>query len=185
MFVTLSRGGQIVLANNALHLAELPGASEVTLINTVPSAMTELLRMHAVPDSVRVVNLAGEPLTAELVGEIYASTKAERVYNLYGPSEYTTYSTYTLVEDGENVTIGRPVANTRVHVLDELLQPVPIGVIGDLYINGAGLARGYWQRPEMTAEKFIPDSLSGEPGARLYRTGDKETSSFSVAPIIR
>lgn len=173
MFVTLSRGGQIVLADNALHLADLPAAGEVTLINTVPSAMTELLRMRAVPDSVRVVNLAGEPLTDELVAEIYANTKAERVYNLYGPSEYTTYSTYTLCKDGEHVTIGRPVANTRVHVLDEQLQPVPVGVIGDLYINGAGLARGYWQRPEMTAEKFIPDSLSGEAGARLYRTGDK------------
>jgi amino acid adenylation domain-containing protein len=173
MFVTLSRGGQIVLANNALQLAELPAACEVTLINTVPSAMTELLRMRAVPDSVRVVNLAGEPLTRELVAEIYATTKAERVYNLYGPSEYTTYSTYTLVRDGEHVTIGRPVANTRVHVLDEQLQPVPVGVIGDLYINGAGLARGYWQRPAMIAEKFIPDSFSGEEGARLYRTGDK------------
>ncbi len=173
VFVTLSRGGQIILADNALHLAELPAASEVTLINTVPSAMTELLRMRAVPDSVRVVNLAGEPLTEELVAEIYTNTQAERVYNLYGPSEYTTYSTYTLVKDGEHVTIGRPVANTRVHVLDEQLQPVPVGVIGDLYINGAGLARGYWQRPEMTAEKFIPDSLSGEAGARLYRTGDK------------
>ncbi|HKS08829.1 MAG TPA: amino acid adenylation domain-containing protein [Pyrinomonadaceae bacterium] len=173
MFVTLSRGGQIVFANNALHLAELPAANEVTLINTVPSAMTELLRMRAVPDSVRVVNLAGEPLTDELVAEIYANTQAERVYNLYGPSEYTTYSTYTLCEDGEHVTIGRPVANTRVYVVDEQLQPVPVGVIGDLYINGAGLARGYWQRPEMTAEKFIPDSLSGDAGARLYRTGDK------------
>src|SRR5215212_2926985 len=173
IFVTLSRGGQIVLANNALHLAELPAASEVTLINTVPSAMTELLRMRGVPDSVRVVNLAGEPLTEELVAEIYAITKAERVYNLYGPSEYTTYSTYTLARDGEQVTIGRPVANTRVHVLDEELQPVPVGVIGDLYINGSGLARGYWQRPGMTAEKFVPDSLSGEAGGRLYRTGDK------------
>jgi len=173
MFVTLSRGGRITLADNALHLAELPAAGEVTLINTVPSAMTELLRMRAVPDSVRVVNLAGEPLTKELVADIYANTQAERVYNLYGPSEYTTYSTYTLVEDCEHVTIGRPVANTRVHVLDEQLQPVPVGVIGDLYINGAGLARGYWQRPEMTAEKFIPDGLSGEAGARLYRTGDK------------
>ncbi|HEY6804818.1 MAG TPA: amino acid adenylation domain-containing protein [Pyrinomonadaceae bacterium] len=173
MFATLSCGGQIVLANNALQLAELPAASEVTLINTVPSAMTELLRMRAVPDSVRIVNLAGEPLTDELVAEIYATTKAERVYNLYGPSEYTTYSTYTLVKEHQHVTIGRPVANTRVHVLDELLQPVPVGVIGDLYINGEGLARGYWQRPALTAEKFIPDGLSGEAGARLYRTGDK------------
>jgi amino acid adenylation domain-containing protein len=173
MFATLSCGGQIVLATNALQLAELPAASEVTLNNTVPSAMTELLRMRAVPDSVRVVNLAGEPLSEELVAEIYTSTNVERVYNLYGPTEYTTYSTYTLVNAGEDVTIGRPVANTCVYVLDAQLQPVPVGVIGDLYITGAGLARGYWQRPDMTAEKFTPDGLSGAPGARLYRTGDK------------
>jgi amino acid adenylation domain-containing protein len=173
MFATLSRGGQIVLADNALQLAELPAAPEVTLINTVPSAMTELLRMRAVPDSVRVVNLAGEPLSEELVAEIYASTQVEKVYNLYGPTEYTTYSTYTLVRAREDVTIGRPVANTCVYVLDEQLQQVPVGVVGDLYITGAGLARGYWQRPEMTAEKFVPDGLSGAKGTRLYRTGDK------------
>ncbi|HSD45842.1 MAG TPA: amino acid adenylation domain-containing protein, partial [Pyrinomonadaceae bacterium] len=173
MFVTLSRGGRIILANNALQLPELPAANEVTLINTVPSAMAELLRMRAVPDSVRVVNLAGEPLADELVAEIYATTRVERVYNLYGPTEDTTYSTYTLVRDGEHVTIGRPVANTQVYVLDEQLQQVPVGVIGDLYIAGGGLARGYWQRPAMTAEKFIPDDLSDERGTRLYRTGDK------------
>ncbi|HEX5886873.1 MAG TPA: amino acid adenylation domain-containing protein, partial [Pyrinomonadaceae bacterium] len=173
MFVTLSRGGQIVLAGNALQLPEIPAAAEVTLINTVPSAMAELLRMRAVPDSVRVVNLAGEPLSEELVAEIYATTQVDRVYNLYGPTEDTTYSTYTLLRSGEHVTIGRPVANTRVYVLDEQCQPVPVGVVGDLYIAGTGLARGYWQRPEMTAEKFIPDSLSGEEGRRLYRTGDK------------
>jgi amino acid adenylation domain-containing protein len=173
MFVTLSSGGQIVLAANALQLPELPAATEVTLINTVPSAMTELLRMRAVPDSVRVVNLAGEPLADDLVAEIYANTQVERVYNLYGPTEDTTYSTYTLVRDGEHVTIGRPVANTRVYVLDEQLQPVPVGAIGDLYIAGEGLARGYWQRPELTAEKFVPDGLSLEEGRRLYRTGDK------------
>jgi amino acid adenylation domain-containing protein len=173
IFATLCRGGQIILADNALQLAELPAASEVTLINTVPSAMTELLRMRAVPDSVRVVNLAGEPLTRELVAEIYASTRVERVYNLYGPTEYTTYSTYTLARAGEDVTIGRPVANTSVYVLDKELQPVPVGVVGDLYITGSGLARGYWQRPDLTAEKFTPDEFSGEEGTRLYRTGDK------------
>ena len=173
LFVTLSSGGQIVLAANALQLPELPAASEVTLINTVPSAMTELLRMNAVPGSVRVVNLAGEPLSGDLVAAIHANTNVARVYNLYGPTEDTTYSTYTLVANGEHVTIGQPVANTRVHILDDQLQPVPVGVIGDLFIAGDGLARGYWQRPELTAEKFNPDTLSSEPGRRLYRTGDK------------
>ncbi len=173
IFVTLSRGGKVIVADNALQLAELPAAAEVTLINTVPSAMAELLRMGAVPESVRVVNLAGEALSEELVAEIYATTQVQRVYNLYGPTEDTTYSTYTLVRSGEHVTIGRPVANSRVSVLDEQFQPVPLGVVGDLYIAGRKLARGYWSRPELTAEKFIPDSFSGEEGTRLYLTGDK------------
>jgi amino acid adenylation domain-containing protein len=173
LFVTLSRGGQIILADNALQLTELAAAAEVTLINTVPSAMAELVRMGAVPASVRVVNLAGEALNQELVAEIYATTQVERVYNLYGPSEDTTYSTFTLVRSGERVTIGVPVANTRAYVLDEQWQPVPIGVVGELYLGGAGLARGYWQRPEMTAEKFVPDIFSQEGGERLYRTGDE------------
>ncbi len=173
LFVTLSRGGEIILADNALQLTELAAAAEVTLINTVPSAMAELLRMGAVPESVRVVNLAGEALRQELVEEIYANTQVERVYNLYGPSEDTTYSTYTLVKRGERVTIGAPVANTRAYVLDEQWQRVPVGVMGDLYLAGSGLARGYWRRPALTAEKFIPDSFSQEAGARLYRTGDK------------
>nr|QEO74781.1 condensation domain-containing protein [uncultured bacterium] len=173
LFVTLSRGGKVILAGNALELAVLPAAAEVTLINTVPSAMVELVRKGVVPKTVRVVNLAGEALSQELVAEIYASTQVERVYNLYGPSEDTTYSTFTLVSRGERVTIGRPVANTRAYVLDQYGQPVPVGVVGELYVGGAKLARGYWERVELTAEKFIPDGFSEQRGARLYRTGDQ------------
>jgi amino acid adenylation domain-containing protein len=172
LFVTLSNGGKVILAENAMELPALPAASEVTLLNTVPSAMAELLRLGAVPESVRVVNLAGEPLSKELVAEIYATTGVGAVYNLYGPSEDTTYSTFAQVRRGERVTIGRPIANTRVYLLDESGQCVPMGVAGELYLGGAGLARGYWDRPELTAEKFIPDSFSGEQGARLYHTGD-------------
>jgi 3-oxoacyl-(acyl-carrier-protein) synthase/acyl carrier protein len=171
LFVTLSRGGQVILANNALQLPELAVAEAVTLLNTVPSALAELVRMRAVPKSVRVVNLAGEPLSEELVTEIYATTHVEKVYNLYGPSEDTTYSTYTLVRSGEHVTIGRPIAKTQAYVLDERLGPVPVGVKGQLYLGGAGLARGYWIRPDLTAERFVPNPF-GESGSRLYRTGD-------------
>src|SRR5215213_7186793 len=173
VFVTLSYGGQIVLASNALQLSELAAANEVTLINTVPSAMRELVRMQAVPESVRVVIVAGEPLSEELVEEIFATTRVEELYNGYGPTETTIYSTYTRVRSGERVTIGRPVGNTRVYVLDEQMQPVPVGVVGDLYIGGSGLGRGYWNRSDLTAEKFIPDAFSGEAGKRLYVTGDK------------
>ncbi|HJR08153.1 MAG TPA: amino acid adenylation domain-containing protein [Pyrinomonadaceae bacterium] len=174
IFAPLSRGGKIILAENALALPTLPAAGQVTLINTVPSAIAELVRMNGIPDSVRTVNLAGEALKLSLVQEVYKQPTIEHVFNLYGPSEDTTYSTFTLVERGQTtaVTIGRPVANTQVHLLDANLQRVPRGVAGELCLGGAGLARGYLNRPELTAEKFIPDPFSTAAGARLYRTGD-------------
>ena len=112
MFVPLSVGGTIIVAPNALYLPTLPSAHAVTLINTVPSAMAELVRTGGVLPSVQVVNLAGEALSSSLVEDIYANTRVKKVFNLYGPTEDTTYSTYTLVPRGARVTIGRPIANT-------------------------------------------------------------------------
>ena len=170
MFVPLCWGGKVILAENALALPKHPAAREVTLLNTVPSAIRELLRMKGVSDSVRVVNLAGEPLPASLVDQIYRETRAQKVYDLYGPSETTTYSTGALRRPGMPATIGRPLANEQVYLLDSHLLPVPIGVPGELYIGGDGLARGYLNRPELTAERFIAHPFRS--GARLYRTGD-------------
>jgi amino acid adenylation domain-containing protein len=173
IFVPLSWGGKIVLASNALELEEIGRSEPVTLVNTVPSAMAELVRLNALPASVHTVNLAGEALGRTLVNQIYA--KVKRVCNLYGPSEDTTYSTYVEVsrEKHAEVTIGLPLANTAVYVLGENLQPQPIGVAGELYITGEGLARGYWARPELTAERFIPNPYNAQPGVRMYRTGDR------------
>ncbi|HVG22475.1 MAG TPA: amino acid adenylation domain-containing protein, partial [Blastocatellia bacterium] len=174
LFAPLSWGGKIFLVENALHLATLGEDKDVTLINTVPSAMTELVNLKAVPGAVRTVNLAGEPLHSKLARQVYEQGAVERVFNLYGPSEDTTYSTFALIKrgDSDEPSIGRPIANTQVYLLDAWRQPVPAGAAGELYIGGEGLARGYLNRPEMTAEKFIPDQFGGEPGARLYRTGD-------------
>jgi amino acid adenylation domain-containing protein len=172
LFVPLSLGGRVILAENALELPRLPATSQVTLVNTVPSAMTELVRGGGLPGSVRTVNLAGEPIPAALVEAVYATPGVERMYNLYGPSEDTTYSTFTRLTAGRAVTIGRPIDGTRAYVVDAGMEPVPVGVPGELYLGGAGLARGYLGRPELTAERFVPDPFSGEPGARLYRTGD-------------
>src|SRR5205807_1626788 len=114
----------------------------------------------------------GELLRSELVKQIYGCGNVEKVYDLYGPSETTTYSTFTLRRSDGPATIGRPIANTRIYILDGNQQPLPIGVGGELYIGGAGIARGYLNRPELTAEKFILDTSSDEPKSRLYRTGD-------------
>ncbi|HET7232832.1 MAG TPA: amino acid adenylation domain-containing protein, partial [Longimicrobium sp.] len=173
IFLPLSLGGRVIVAENALALASIPARDEVRLINTVPSAIAALLKNDAIPAGVKTVNLAGEPLRAELVDAIYARGGVERVYDLYGPSEDTTYSTYTLRTAGGPETIGRPISNTRAYVLDAGLRPVPTGVIGELYLAGRGLARGYLGRPGLTAEKFIPNHLGNEAGGRLYRTGDK------------
>ncbi|HKV08239.1 MAG TPA: amino acid adenylation domain-containing protein, partial [Thermoanaerobaculia bacterium] len=174
IFVPLAWGGTVILADNALALPRIPAASEVTLINTVPSAIAELLRMEALPPSLATVNLAGEALTRALSDRVYERPGTARLYNLYGPSEDTTYSTFALIERSPESppTIGRPLDGTQGHILDRHLQPLPVGVPGELCLGGASLARGYLGRPELTAERFVPDPWSGVPGARLYRTGD-------------
>ncbi|GGA41733.1 hypothetical protein GCM10010981_33430 [Dyella nitratireducens] len=174
IFVPLSWGGSVWLVDNILALAEKPDAFPVTLINTVPSAMAEVHRSIPLPASIKVINLAGEALSHTLVQSLYQQSSVERIYNLYGPSEDTTYSTFTLVakDSPPPVTIGRPIANTQAYILDARQNPVPIGVAGELFIAGDGLARGYLHRPELTAEKFVRHPFSTVPGARMYRTGD-------------
>jgi amino acid adenylation domain-containing protein/non-ribosomal peptide synthase protein (TIGR01720 family) len=173
IFVTLASGGSVILADNALALPELPASGEVSLVNTVPSAAAELLRGGGIPSSVRTINLAGEPLPEPLVVGLYGLPQVARVYNLYGPSETTTYSTYVLTTRGAwKPTVGRPIANTRAYVLDAHLQPVPLGVRGELYLGGAGVARGYFNRDDLTAARFVSDPFARSAGARMYRTGD-------------
>ena len=179
LFAPLAVGGTVILGENVLALHGLPAAGEVTLVNTVPSAMAELLRHGPLPASVRAVGLAGEPLPAELVRRV-REAGAPRVLNLYGPTEDTVYSTAAEVAEVAKVNnrepggppIGRPLPGTRALVLDAELRPAAIGIAGELWLGGAGLARGYLHRPDLTADRFLPDPF-GEPGGRLYRTGDR------------
>jgi amino acid adenylation domain-containing protein len=172
MFVPLSVGAKVIIAPNVLSLPSLPAREEVTLVNTVPSAMNELMRQGAVPGCIRVINLAGEALGSELVDELYGKTNAQKIYNLYGPTECTTYSTFALMSPGEAVTIGRPIANTQAYILDSHRQVVPIGVTGELYLGGDGLARGYYGQPSLTAELFVRNPFGEQTESRMYRTGD-------------
>ncbi|MEW5926225.1 MAG: amino acid adenylation domain-containing protein [Gemmatimonadota bacterium] len=171
VFGTLCWGGKLVLVENALELASV--AEPVVCASMVPSAAAELLRTGGIPRSVRALHLAGEALPAELARALHALGHVEHVRNLYGPTEDTTYSTWSRVERGaEEVRIGRAVAGTRAYVLDAELGPQPVGVPGEVYLAGAGLARGYAARPELTAERWVPDPF-GAPGARMYRVMDR------------
>ncbi len=175
IFVPLAHGGTVILAENVLELPRLSAADAVTLVNTVPSALAELLRAEGLPGGVRVVNLAGEALSRELADRVLALPQVERLYNLYGPSEDTTYSTFAEVRRGTGSMppIGRPITGGRAVVVDRWLRPAPVGVPGELCLAGAGLARGYLGRPADTAEKWVPDPFDAQtPGARLYRSGD-------------
>ncbi len=172
LFAPLVWGGKVLLAQNALELPRLPTAGEVRLVNTVPSVMAELLRMGSLPASVETVNLAGEPLATSLVREILQRGTVRRVLDLYGPTEDTVYSTCAARSAEGPATIGRPISNKRVYILDPRLESVPVGVTGELYVAGAGVGRGYLNRPELTAERFLLDPFRSG-GERMYRTGDR------------
>ncbi|HEY8154147.1 MAG TPA: MupA/Atu3671 family FMN-dependent luciferase-like monooxygenase [Myxococcota bacterium] len=117
--------------------------------------------------------VGGEACAPELARDL-ASRVPGPLLNMYGPTETTIWSTSQRLAPGEGpVPIGRPILNTRLYVLDARQEPVPPGVAGELWIGGAGVVRGYFGRPELTAERFLPDRFAGEPGARMYRTGDR------------
>jgi len=172
MFAPLSVGGECLVVKNALELIDR--RIDVSLINTVPSAIKVLIEHKAIPSGVRVINLAGEPLPAQVVNDLLTVHSCDKVFNLYGPSEDTTYSTYTVFHQAisDMPSIGRALPGTRLYVLSPDTKLTPTGSIGELYLAGAGLARGYLHAPDLTAERFIPDPWSKNGGERLYKTGD-------------
>ncbi|XP_031632773.1 uncharacterized protein LOC116346715 [Contarinia nasturtii] len=170
-FAPLSVGKTIHIVPDALNMTQK--LSKITLLNTVPSVVSTILNAGIIPPSLRALNTAGEPLNSNLIDRIFTHTQIEKLSNLYGPSETTTYSTWHQYKRGDAAieTIGRPIANTRIYLLDAKGEVVPLGATGEVYIGGAGVARGYFKRPKITAERFLPDPFS-DSGARMYRTGD-------------
>ena len=174
LFLPLTRGGCVILVDNVLALTQAENGADITMVNTVPSAMVELVRQKRLPPNVRVLILAGEALPELLVAQIRGLWPSVTVCNIYGPTENTTYSTSLRLPpgDGSAVTIGRPLSGTQLYLLDEHMLPVPPGARGEIYLAGNGLTRGYLGRPALSAERFVADPFAIAPGSRMYRTGD-------------
>ncbi|SNS45136.1 non-ribosomal peptide synthetase, partial [Actinomadura mexicana] len=170
--VPLTAGGEIEVVRDLLEVAERGGWSG-TLVSGVPSAVSALLARGGLRLEAGDVALGGEALPPQLVRDVRALLPDARVSNIYGPTEATIFVT-GWYDDGNTeglAPIGRPMANTRAYVLDDRLGPVPVGVPGELYLAGDGLARGYLRRPGLTADRFVACPFGG-PGERMYRTGD-------------
>ncbi len=178
LLAPLAWGGRVIVAADTLALPRLPCAGEVTLVSTVPQVLAELVGGGGLPASVRAVTVGGEALPAALAQTVLEAVRrsgAARLLNLYGPSEDTIDSTCASIADGGEGAppIGRPIAGTRAHLLDADGALAPLGAVGEIHLGGAGLARGYLHRPDLTAESFRPDPFGVDAtGARLYATGD-------------
>jgi amino acid adenylation domain-containing protein/non-ribosomal peptide synthase protein (TIGR01720 family) len=184
LFAPLLVGGSVTLLPESADIEALGetlvGEKNFSLIKITPAHL-ELLSQQLSPAEAAGLThafvLGGENLLAEQVAFWRTHAPATRLFNEYGPTETVVGCVvYDIPLDWQgkgSVPIGQPIPNSKIYVLDEYLQPVPVGVPGELYIGGAGVARGYLNRPDLTAEKFIPDPFSGEPGVRLYRTGDR------------
>ncbi|WP_439566557.1 non-ribosomal peptide synthetase, partial [Gloeocapsopsis crepidinum] len=178
-FLPLITGASLVVAKpgghkDASYLVELIAQQKITILHFVPSMLQAFLEEPALEkcQSIAKVICSGEALPFNLQKRFFERLNAE-LHNLYGPTEASIDVTaWQCQKDSHDriVPIGRPIANTQIYILDKHLQPVPIGISGELYIGGIGLARGYWNRPDLTKEKFISSPFVA--GERLYKTGD-------------
>ncbi|MFL6196133.1 MAG: amino acid adenylation domain-containing protein [Thermoanaerobaculia bacterium] len=177
IFLPLTVGGCVELASReeaadgALLAARLR-ASGASVLQGTPATWRMLLDAGWQGDPGLRALCGGEAMPSELAASLAGRTA--ELWNLYGPTETTVWSAAERIRPGETgpISIGRPIADTRIHLLDRRLRTVPPGAHGELWIGGAGLSRGYLGRPDLTAERFMPDPFAGEPGERLYRTGD-------------
>lgn len=177
IFLPLLAGARLVIASREATfdgklLRSLLASSKATFMQATPTTWQLLLESGWTGDRKLKAIVGGEAVSAELARKLAASCGS--VWNMYGPTETTVWSSGYRVEgrDERNVSIGKAIANTSLYVLGPNREPLPHGTEGELYIGGDGLARGYFNRPELTAEKFVPDPFSSRPGARMYRTGD-------------
>ena len=182
LFWPLITGARMVVARpeghkDSSYLIRLISEQQITTLHFVPSMLQAFLEDRGVErcKTLRRVICSGEALGVNLQERFFERLGGAELHNLYGPTEAAIDVTSWRCEPHDrrpSVPIGRPIANTQLYILDERLELIPVGATGELYLGGAGLARGYYGRPELTAEKFIPDAMSEKSGSRLYRTGD-------------
>jgi amino acid adenylation domain-containing protein len=176
LLLPLMTGAHLVIADSAsvtdpAALNALAETSRATVMQATPSMWRMLADLTGIPARLRVKLCGGEHLSPELVGALTAA--GGHVWNVYGPTETTVWSSANKVaEPPSRPGIGNPIANTGIYLLDERLNPVPPGVVGEIYIGGEGVARGYVGVPGLTARAFLPDPFATVPGRRMYRTGD-------------
>ena len=176
LWLPLIVGARIELASrdgaaDGVHLATRIAEAGVTFLQATPATWRLLLETGWAGNDRLTMLCGGEALPRSLADRLLPKGKA--LWNLYGPTETTIWSSVWRVEPGDGpILIGRPIAQTQLYVLDARFRPVPVGVAGELYIGGAGLARGYLDRPGLTADRFLPDPVSQGTGGRVYRTGD-------------
>jgi len=175
VFLPLITGGavRLVSQDDALDgrsLRAIVEGSHVTFLQATPATWRMLVQTgwQGTPGLKAITG--GESLSRELADQLL--DRVDTLWNMYGPTETTVYSTAVKIERDTPITIGRPIGNTQAYVLDASRNLLPVGVPGELYLGGAGLARGYWNRPELTAERFVPNPFADDAGDRVYRTGD-------------
>jgi amino acid adenylation domain-containing protein len=183
IFTPLLAGGRLVIAPSGNHhdaheLVRLIQERQVTMVGFVPALLKVLVEESGLArcTGLRYLFSGGESLPPELALKTLAALPALKLFNFYGPAETTIDATFfpcTAELSERTVPIGRAVGNARTYVLDAAMRPVPVGVPGELYVGGLGVARGYLGLAELTAERFVPDPFCPEPGARMYRTGDR------------
>ncbi|MCB9252923.1 MAG: amino acid adenylation domain-containing protein [Flavobacteriales bacterium] len=170
IFFPLSIGKKLRLLENGLYISKFFAVDNRILTNSVPSVIQSLVLSGSDISKIKVMNMAGESIPSQLHQGL--NYKDVSIRNLYGPSEDTTYSTCYKLSKENPVLIGKPISNTFVFILNHELEQLPIGSIGEIFIGGSGLARGYLNSPELTESKFIKNPLNPIYGERLYRTGD-------------